>query len=257
MLDTIRENSSAAINSTLREYNTLEYPIRLLFLLNQIFPQTDFADYSKFDLHKLFNDLYLKEYHNEEVLKFKLFEKLENKKKLVAGFEMPTLNSRVDFITINGRTTSYEIKSELDNLSKLKKQANDYAKAFEYNYIVLDVKHKLKAERLIPDSFGVMTFRNGRLYRSKKALLNKEIQSTAQLEILSKKELYDGFSLREKEDIINSFCCKDINRIFKELLKKRYKVKWNFLLQNKDDILPIDLQFFFKTNLSPKDIYLQ
>tara|TARA_R100000655_G_scaffold61707_2_gene100126 strand:- start:1605 stop:2384 length:780 start_codon:yes stop_codon:yes gene_type:complete len=244
-----------SFNTILRKYNALEYSSKLMSLLNKIYPNKNFADHTKFELHKIFNDLFINNYRSEEVLKFKLFEKLEDKKNFTGAFEIPVADSRVDFITINGRTTSYEIKSEFDNLSKLKKQVNDYSKAFEYNYVVLDVKHKKKAERIIPENYGILTFRNGNLYQSRKALLNKNIQSKVQLSLLSKKELNKGFSTLNEQEILESFESKQINKIFKDILRNRYSKKWNFLLDNQHDILPIDIQFFFKTNINPLDIY--
>lgn len=258
MLEPILSNNSNKSNSfsnTLRKYNALEYSSKLMSLLNKIYPKKDFADCTKFDLHKIFNDLFINNYQSEEVLKFKLFEKLEDKKNFTGAFEIPVADSRVDFITINGRTTSYEIKSELDNLSKLKKQINDYSKAFEYNYVVLDIKHKKKAERIIPEYYGILTFRNGNLYQSRKALLNRNIQSKVQLSLLSKKELNKGFSCQNEQYILERFNPKQVNKIFKDILHIRYSKKWNFLLDNQHNILPIDIQFFFKTNINPIDIY--
>lgn len=249
--DTTQKN----FNSTLRKYNALEYPTGLMSLLNDIYPKEDFANHSKFDLHKTFNDLYFGNYCSEEVLKFKLFEKIDDKNNITGAFEMPIANSRVDFLTINGRTTSYEIKSKFDNLYKLEKQMSDYSKAFEYNYVVLDSKHKKKAESIIPEHCGILTFRNDKLVQSRKASLNKNIQSKVQLNLLSKKELLEGFSSQNMKDIISSFEPKGINKIFKKLLHLRYGDKWNFLLENQHNILPIDLQFFFKTNINPLDIY--
>lgn len=244
-----------SFNSILRKYNALEYSGTLMSLLNDIYPKKDFASHSKFDLHKTFNDLFLDKYRNEEVLKYKLFKKIEDKKSITGAFEMPIANSRVDFVTINGKTTSYEIKSEFDNLYKLRKQISDYSKAFEYNYVVLDSKHKKKAESIIPEYYGILTFRNDKLVQSRKALLNKNIQSIVQLNLLSKRELNRGFLNQNKKEILESYGPKRVNKIFKELLHRRYNDKWNFLLDNEHNILPIDLQFFFKTNINPVDIY--
>ncbi len=253
--DLIPREISDSFNSTLRKYNPLEYSIRLTSLLNDIFPMQNFNDYSKFDLHKLFNDLYVKSYQSEEVLKFKLFEKLEDKKDMIGAFEIPVADSRVDFVTINGKTTSYEIKSAYDNLSKLNKQINDYSKAFEYNYVVLDIKHQIKAEAILPKNYGIFIFKNGELIRSRRAILNNGIQSIVQLNLLSKKELFQGFKTDKIEYINDKFGAKKINKIFKIILKNRYQEKWQFLINHQKNILPIDIQFFFKTNMNPRDIY--
>ena len=83
--------------------------------------------------------------------------------------------------------------------------------------MVLDSKHKKKAESIIPEYYGILTFRNDKLVQSRKALLNKNIQSIVQLNLLSKRELNRGFLNQNKKEILESYGPKRVNKIFKEL----------------------------------------
>ncbi len=246
-----------AINLLAKNYSTLNYPVKLITLLKDIFPSKDFELFSKYELHKLLNDTLLQNYSGEEVFKYKLFKCHTNKHNLIAAFEIKVNNSRVDFLTINGHTTSFEIKSELDNLSKLSKQIADYMLAFEYNYLVIAERHIEKAKNLLPESFGLWSYKNGKYKKLKKASLNDKIDPEVQLSLLTKQELGTNFPEvgGELNKILNSFDATKINQLFKKTLKNRYRNRWEFLVANEAQILPIDLQFFFNTNIKPSYIY--
>lgn len=248
---------SKAINVLAKNYNALDYSVKLIALLKNVFPSENFDLFSKYKLHKLLNDTILKNYKGEEVLKYKLFQHYINKKNLIAAFEIKVNNSRVDFLTINGYTTSFEIKSELDNLSKLSKQMADYMLAFEYNYLVIDERHIEKANNLLPDSYGLWSYKKGKYKKLKKAVLNDKINSEVQLGLLTKRELINTFPEKGgvSIDILNSYDTHFINRQFKKTLKNRYRSRWEFLIDNREYIFPIDIQFFFNTNIQPRHIY--
>lgn len=247
---------SKAINFLAKSYNTLDYPAELTSLLKSVYPSRNLENFSKHRLHKLVNDTLINNYNGEEILKYKLFECHINKRNIVAAFETKVNNSRVDFLTINGHTTSYEIKSCLDSLSKLKKQMADYMLAFEYNYLVVDCCHQEKVEALLPESYGLWIYENGKYKKRKKAQLNDKIDSKTQLSLLTKKELMEVFPETDCiHAILNNNSPTIINSLFKKTLKERYKSRWEFLLLNNHQILPIDIQFFFNTNIKPKHIY--
>jgi hypothetical protein len=245
------------VKTLAKNYNVLDYYVKLEMLLKSVYPLDTFDHFSKYELHKLFNDILFQNYNGEEILKYKLFQRHINKRNIVAAFEIKVNNSRVDFLTINGHTTSFEIKTELDTLARLSKQAEDYMLAFEYNYLIVDKKHIEKAKDLLPESFGIWCYENGKYKKFKKAILNDNIDPKVQLGLLTKKELYDNFPDQRgvPKEILISYDPTKINRLFKKILKSRYRHRWNFLISNQADILPIDTQFFFNTNIQPNYIY--
>lgn len=243
------------INYLARKYNTLEYTQNMRTLLRTVFADVDFSKYSKPMLHRLFNDSLITHYNGEVSLKYQLFRRAV-RKKLIAAFETRVQDSRVDFLTVNGVSVSFEIKSELDNLDKLAKQATNYIKVFEYNYVVIDTCHKKNVLQMLPPSFGVLRFAAGRRIIERQACPNTQIDPNAQLAALTKKELGSMFNgITSLSEIKNRFNDTIINEQFKEALRSRYRNRWNFLVTHRNEILPIDLQFFFNRNIEPALIY--
>jgi hypothetical protein len=239
-----------------KKYNPLDYSEKLTELLTLVYPDLNFQDWQKSRLHELVNNVVIKKHNGELVLKYYLFQHFY-KKNVTAAFEIKVNNSRVDFLTINGTSKSFEIKSGLDNLSKLKKQSADYLLVFDYNYLVVDEKHLENALEMVPQCFGIWTFSKGaKRIIHRNALLNIKIDPEAQLRLLTKRELYQQF--KEKKDISNilrDFNINEINYHFKSALKKRYQRRWDFIIEHRKSILPIDLQFFFNRNIEPAIIY--
>lgn len=246
-----------AINILAKSYNTLDYSVRLIELLKDVYPAHNFEDVTKYELHHLLNETLINYYNGEQIIKYKLSQQYFNKRNIVAAFEIKVNNSRADFLTINGHTTSFEIKSELDNLSKLGKQTADYMLAFEYNNLVIDERHILKAIDLVPEGFGLWSYKSGKYKKIKKAYLNDKINPEVQLSLLSKKELITWFpeTAGTIKEILISYEPHVVNLKFKKALKSRYKSRWDFLVTNQNSIFPIDFQFFFNTNILPSDIY--
>lgn len=246
-----------SVNLLAKSYNTLDYSAKLIELLRGFYTMKILCNSSKYELHSLLNDILFNNYCGEPILKYKLFQHHINKPNIVAAFETKVNSSRLDFLTINGHTTSFEIKSKLDNLSKLNKQMSDYIMAFEYNYLVVDEKHIKKVKDLVQDNYGIWIYYDGKYETYKRAELNTKICPKSQLELLTKKELTCGFPecSGASEEVLHYFDAHAINVQFKRALKRRYNERWNFLAENQNSILPIDLQFFFKTNIEPSCIY--
>jgi|GEM_PF-598976 len=251
------EIDERVINNLAKRYCTLDYSVTLIKHLQNIYPTEQLENFSKYELHKLLNEVLVQYYNGEEILKYKLAEKHLKQRSIVGAFEMKVNNSRVDFIAVNGVSTSYEIKSELDNLSKLSKQMSDYMLAFEYNYLIIDQIHMEKAKDLLPVNFGLWCYKNGKYRTLQKAKLNKKIDPEMQLRLLTKKELISCYPEKQGniKKILNTYKASSINDLFKETLKNRYRDRWKFLISNKENIFPIDIQFFFNTNILPERIY--
>jgi hypothetical protein len=233
----------------------LDYHPKLRDLVSRIDPIVDINKLCKLDLHRRINQAIVGHYPGEQVLKYSLFQEF-HKKNVVAAFEMNVGTSRVDFVTINGHSTSFEIKSSLDNLDKLVKQSADYTLAFDYNYVAVDDCHLDKIVDKIPDQFGIWTFLNGRKVVRRPASLNTSIDAATQLRLLTKKEIHTFFGNRMTSiQILESLSGKEINEIFKLALKQRYHARWSFVTKHAEVILPIDLQFFFNRNIHPDYIY--
>lgn len=245
---------SKIVREIAKAYSTLDYVPKLRGLLNLVYPENKTNKFCKLDLHKEINDLLLNNYDGEPILKYKLFKAFVNRD-VVAAYEIKVKNSRVDFLTVDDSSTSFEIKSNLDNLTKLSKQSEDYVSAFDFNNIVIHERHLVKCLEIVPKSFGIITVDQQGYEIVRKPTFNKRTDPVEQLNLLTKKELLKNFGAIDIEDVLTNFDNIEINKTFKATLKERYKTRWNFIVKNSADILPIDLQFFFKTNLEPSLIY--
>lgn len=237
-----------------KSYTALQYQSRLRELLNSYYKTSSFEGWEKFTLHQAINDAVFKDYNGEQVLKFKLAQ-LFKSKEYVGAFEVKAKTSRADFLVINGDTKCFEVKSKIDTLGRLNKQSRDYKDVFEYSTVVIDKKHLSAVQGIIPEYYGIWYFQGDKRIEYRKASLSPFINAQTQLTMLTRKELRTFFNELDHATILKSFDDQEINRRLKEVLKNRYQARWSFVKNNWDNILPIDLQFFFNTNVCPKLIY--
>lgn len=219
--------------------------------------------------NQIINDLFMHNYQCERIIKYFLLKKLMNLKENIVAFEMSIGPSRIDICRINGHTYAYEIKTEYDTFNRLHTQLPSYQQAFDYVYIVTPLKRAKILKDMVPLNCGLIayTIRNNTCKFSylKKAERNKCdlsfcLQSCSSQELsffikhLSKHEIP---TLREEKEKL-AFALstkKGAWKAYRDILKKRYSKKWQFIVQNRDQILPIDMQEFFSSLVSPDDIY--
>lgn len=249
-------------------YSTLE-PNHLLYetLVNTIDSSFINTLQAK-NIREIYNSIILKYYPNEMCIKSCFINQILLKsKKHVTIFELPVGNSRVDLCKLNGSSTAYEIKTDLDNLQRLNKQLNDYLEMFEKVFVICSENKMTEIEKSILPSCGIYIYsinKRGTFkftsYRD--ASLSQTLNPKKQLEVLRKPELLNYFSP-------NSFCTRqaiikyilekhspeNINYHFKKIIKLRYQGKWDFLQENHNNILEIDYQWFYKHTANPKLIY--
>lgn len=237
-----------------RSYNLLDSRIQLANLLNAFDQRTTFEDATRLELVKKINALLLRNHHGEANLKYRLAKEFIDKK-YIGAFEVKANSSRSDFVIINGTTQSFEIKSKFDTLNRLSKQTADYGDVFEFNTLVIDQSHLSKVEELIPSYYGIWYFEKAKKVIHRKPALSPQINPKAQLKLFTLKELEKAFSTRNMDDILVSVNAKAINEALKDTLRARYAKRWRFVQQHWSQILPIDVQFFFNSNVKPSIIY--
>ncbi|PLX68148.1 MAG: hypothetical protein C0603_08550 [Denitrovibrio sp.] len=247
-------------------YNLLSSDILIWQDLKNIFGTNSYALFDKYSsqfvANKFINELFLKYHINEKILKYMLVKDLISKDETVV-FEMNTLNSRVDICRINGQSYAYEIKSEYDSLKRLGKQLSDYSKLFEFVFVIVTVKHLEEAQLIIPLHCGIILYKDGKLRTIKKATKSPLISPKEQLSHIHPSKFkynftypYDGDeSSKALEAILTKYTNKTINTRFKKILKSKYKEEWKFVRDNYTNILPIDVEAFFQTTLSPELVY--
>lgn len=221
------------------------------------------------NIHKIYNKIIMNYYPNEICIKSSFIKQiLLNGRNHVTIFELPVGSSRADLCKINGESIAYEIKTDLDNLTRLKKQIKDYYKIFDKVYIICSESNVENVIKIIPEKCGIYSykqnkFKNYRFTLVRSAILENEISPLAQLKLIRKCEFFSHFtldySLKNRSEIINyinqNYSSDSINTIFKRIIKQRFQKQWTFLKQNYNDILEIDYQWFYKNQIPPSHIY--
>jgi len=106
----------------------------------------------------------LKSYRNEYVYKNVLVSKIvfgrHSPRTASALLELPVGSSIADLLVLNGTSSVYEIKTDLDNLDRLKSQVADYLTCFENVNVVSSLSRIDAVERIVPRRVGLIAIRN-------------------------------------------------------------------------------------------------
>lgn len=145
-------------------------------------------------LRKLFSFME-KNYRNEYLYKSLLLKKIvygrHSPRTTSAICELPVGRSIADFVLINGKACVYEIKTDLDNFTRLDSQLNDYYRAFRYVSIVCSEKSASTLSDVIENSsVGLMILSDRLTFRTVKEpqCRTKDIDPFVQFDLLRKKE---------------------------------------------------------------------
>ncbi|WP_413398354.1 sce7726 family protein [Curtobacterium sp. CT11-45] len=76
-----------------------------------------------------------------------------------AIMEMPMGDSEADLLVLNGTSTVYEIKTDLDQFSRLSGQLRDYCTRADRVYVVTSDGRAATAEALVPNHVGILALR--------------------------------------------------------------------------------------------------
>lgn len=96
---------------------------------------------------------------------------------------------RADLVSINNAFHAFEIKSDVDSLSRLKGQLEDYLRIFEYISFVTTEKYLSSIISLTPKSIGIKRYYDGVLEDVRKPQRNTKTSRYALLTLLSSREL--------------------------------------------------------------------
>jgi hypothetical protein len=69
---------------------------------------------------------------------------------------------RIDIAVIDGHLSGYELKSDRDTLERLPHQVALYGRVFDFLYLIVGKRHAEKAERLLPEWWGIKIATEGR-----------------------------------------------------------------------------------------------
>ncbi len=114
---------------------------------------------------------------------------------------------RVDLVAIDNELSGFEIKSDADTLTRLKRQVRLYSKVMHRMSLVVTLKHLAGATRIAPEYWGIYTYLSGNItevrapspsavicFRSMTGLLWKD----SALQLLNEHGLDKGFARKAK-----------------------------------------------------------
>lgn len=179
---------------------------------------------------------------NEEDLKMEVYKMLlKQDKEAIIIPEYSINNSRADYVSFNKNkidTTIIEIKSSLDNFSRLEKQIKDYYTIANKIYLAIDIElyNKLKKSKIVvPNYIGIFVFDNNKkqkLYKLNEAIYIKhdnDFQFIKSLSYTNIVEAFNGFkfssklSFDDKKKYMNNFIDKNIlNNFAYKIVCNRY-----------------------------------
>jgi hypothetical protein len=106
-------------------------------------------------------------------------------------FAVPRPSARIDLAVINGVLAGFEIKSELDTLSRLPRQIASFSCVFERATLVTTARHAVKARTILPDWWGIIVVDEKATFRrQKRGRCNTNVSSGHALHLLNREELF-------------------------------------------------------------------
>lgn len=215
------------------------------------------------------NEVLMHCYPNESAIKASFINNviLKRMSQAVTIFELPVGESRADLCKVNGHSTAYEIKTDLDTFYRLEKQLSDYYDVFDYVYVITSDARWQSLPDYVPQECGIYSYhqkRDGRYAFTLRqhSVLNHNLDSEKQLAIMPKRDLLTatGFDAHMTKEHIVATCLLNydghtINNMFKGYLKARYGKRWGYFKSVHSEIFEIDYEWFYRNNLNPSLIY--
>ncbi len=216
------------------------------------------------------NRFILANYPNETTIKANFINKvlLPLSETTVSIFELPIGKSRVDICKVNGHSAAYEIKTDLDSFYRLESQLADYFDVFETVYVITSEKRWDELPDYVPAECGIYSYRQRKdgtyaFSCRRKATKATKLDAQKQLLTMSKKDICETFDLPSSgqskdsvaEQCLQLYSSQQINRAFKNYLKRRYRSNWHHLKQNSALLYEIDYEWFYRSELDPEIVY--
>jgi len=209
-------------------------------------------------IYQFMNDEYRNEYFYKNTILNQLLIEKHDLYQTAALTELPVGDAKADFIMINGRGVVYEIKTDLDNLSRLEDQIKEYYKVFCYVYVVVGKKQLSNVKEFLKDQkVGIYELTsNGKLIRRKKASYNRENLSYETMFQILRKAEFESILWNKFHELpeVNSFqyyreCQRWIKRINIITLQKQVmeclKARTLLSIDHKlEEDVPYELRFY-------------
>lgn len=108
--------------------------------------------------------------------------------------ELRVGTSKADAVVVNGTSTVYEIKTDLDKFDRLAGQLSDYAAVFDRVNVVVSEARAVEATEATPESVGVLVLTESMKFETLRAAASGAAMTspTKAIEVLRKREYGDA-----------------------------------------------------------------
>lgn len=163
---------------------------------------------------------------------------------------------KADFVQMSeNNVTAFEIKSDRDNLLKLKEQMEDYNHTFNFCYLVTTEKHLKKSRELIGAKVGIILIKDRSVIIIRKPLENKRLSKHSLVLSLNCNDLMKldignyGSLQNKRKKVIEKTNLNILKNYFYQTLLKKYQNKYHdFLLDRGEKTTLTDLYYLQSYN---------
>lgn len=146
--------------------------------------------------YELVSRQYRSEYFYKNTLISRIVFGRHSPRTAAAVLELRMGRSWADVVVLNGTSTTYEIKTDLDQFTRLRTQLPDYVSRSEFVNVVVSEKRATVAERQLPLNIGVV------LIRSKSGSLATARPAESNLQALRADDLFSMLRTSEALQIL-------------------------------------------------------
>lgn len=157
---------------------------------------------------------------------------------------------RADFVMLDEFSHAFEIKSDIDTLTRLDEQISEYVLTFDFVSVVTTELHLSKVRSIAPKKVGILVARDHELKRVRRAQQNKRLSKHHLVASISMETLSLSLPNRQRRvsrQELEAFCLKsrsleELRQLFLVELHNRFgETSRQFLEETDSDIQEEDL----------------
>jgi hypothetical protein len=148
---------------------------------------------------------YRSEYFYKSILVEKIVRGVHSPNTMAVYSEFRVGLSRADLVLINGDATVYEIKTEMDDLSKAEKQVAEYFSCFKKVVFVVDERHIDGVIAILPRQVGISSI----CARSRIKIVRAP---AARSDLINSRALFSCMHRSEYERLLDDFASPELDR---------------------------------------------
>jgi len=207
--------------------------------------------------------LLCREYRNEYYYKNSIVKKILigrhsiNSSTMLTEFRVGA--SKADCVIVNGISTCYEIKTDYDNLTRLKSQVDSYLKIFDKVNVVVSAKNLNSVLHTVPEQVGVILLNKSGTFREVRPaqLIDARIDIRVLMRSLRRDE-YVGLAeslfgvvpnvsnteiFRECERLLASAANEKVRTAFRKIIRQTRALDKDFILSLPASLLAAGVEF--------------